>query len=257
MADVSEIVDYYSNLLILQYNGLPNASAEIALLATTVLAHGIATDVQNAYDVDTAVGKQLDVIGKYVGVDRYYTQLDLTDFFSFVTYSQAGGLPSSPPQWGFTTYAAWANPSYNGTLTYAQIINSTNSLSDDDFRKLIKFQIIMNTSNYSLYEIDTALLNAFGSGVHAEVNGIMSIVYFIAAPLSALMYAMVFKGLLPKPMAVGRLVVENVQPLMFGMTDYADYAAGYESPFAYGFSTYSDYGTLAGQTLQYSQITVN
>ena len=255
MADVTDIVEYYQNLLIIQYNGLPNASSEIGLLSTIMLAQGVAIDVQNAYDVDTAVGVQLDVIGKYVGVDRYYTQSDLTDFFSFVSYSEAGSLPSSPPRFGFTTYALWPGANYNGTLRYAQIINSTNSLSDDDFRKLIKFQIIMNTSNYSMGEIDTALFNAFGTSIRAEVNGVMSMVYFLTGAVTALMFAMVAKGLLPKPMAVGRLVVENVQPLMFGMTDYADFAAGYESPFAYGFSSYSNYGTLAGQMLSYSQIT--
>ncbi len=250
MANVSDIIQYYVNLLIIQYSGLPKATATINLFATTMLASGIALDVQGAYNVNTAVGVQLDVIGKYVGVDRHYSQLALINYFSLITYSEVAAPPSSPPRWGFETYATFGENNLNGTLTYGGIIDSTNALSDDDFRILIKFMIAVNTSNFSRSDIDNEVFNAFGSAVRAEGNGNMGIVYFFQAPISALLFAVIFKKLLPKPMGVSATIVQNVGAMMFGLTDYT----GYQSPYAYGFSTYANYGTLAGQVLQYNQM---
>ena len=31
-------------------------------------------EVTNGFDIETAVGKQLDILGEYIGVDRYYTE---------------------------------------------------------------------------------------------------------------------------------------------------------------------------------------
>ena len=82
MSDVQNLIDYYTNLLIIQYNSKEKARATIELFSRVLLADGIFFDVLNAYNLDTAVGHQLDVIGKYVGVDRYYDALDLFDFFA-------------------------------------------------------------------------------------------------------------------------------------------------------------------------------
>ncbi len=65
-----EIVNYYANLLILQYHEKPKAFATIQTLVRPVIMDQLPVAVQNAFDVDTAVGVQLDVIGKYVGVSR-------------------------------------------------------------------------------------------------------------------------------------------------------------------------------------------
>ena len=63
--------EYYSNLLILQYHGKPKAKSTIE---TTVglLPDQLILEVLNGFDIETAVGKQLDILGEYVGVDRYY-----------------------------------------------------------------------------------------------------------------------------------------------------------------------------------------
>lgn len=62
---------YYSNLLIMQYHNKPKAKATIE---TTVglLPDDLIMEVINGFDIETAVGKQLDILGEYVGVDRYY-----------------------------------------------------------------------------------------------------------------------------------------------------------------------------------------
>ncbi len=66
-----EIIDYYADLLILQYSGQPNAYATIQALASLVVADQLPVAIQDAFDIDTATGVQLDSIGKYAGVTRY------------------------------------------------------------------------------------------------------------------------------------------------------------------------------------------
>jgi len=66
----SDLINYYANLLILQYRGKPNAYAHIQALVTPVIMSQLPLAVQNAFSIDTATGVQLDTIGKYVGVTR-------------------------------------------------------------------------------------------------------------------------------------------------------------------------------------------
>lgn len=72
----AEIAQYYANLLILEYLGMPNAYAAILATVTPILMDQLPIAVQNAFDVNTAVGVQLDVVGKYVGVSRINTSVD-------------------------------------------------------------------------------------------------------------------------------------------------------------------------------------
>lgn len=72
MADVSNIVQYYTDLLIIQYRSKPKASATISAMVNIILQNGILLDVLDAFNPDTCVGKQQDILGKWVGIDRYY-----------------------------------------------------------------------------------------------------------------------------------------------------------------------------------------
>lgn len=66
----NELIEYYANLLILQYREKPKAFATIEALVDPVIMDQLPIDVQNAFDIETAEGVQLDIIGKYVGVSR-------------------------------------------------------------------------------------------------------------------------------------------------------------------------------------------
>lgn len=71
MADREQYSDYYANLLIMQYHNKPKAKATIKA-STLSIPDTLIQDVLNGYDIETAVGAQLDTLGQYVGVDRYY-----------------------------------------------------------------------------------------------------------------------------------------------------------------------------------------
>ena len=64
--------EYYSNLLILQYHNKPKAKATIEAVVN-LLPDELIQEVINGFDIETAEGKQLDILGEYIGVDRFYT----------------------------------------------------------------------------------------------------------------------------------------------------------------------------------------
>lgn len=65
-----QIINYYANLLILQYAGKPNAYSFIQMLVTPQISGQLVLATENAFELGTAVGVQLDVIGKYANVSR-------------------------------------------------------------------------------------------------------------------------------------------------------------------------------------------
>ena len=70
MSFLTDIEDYYKDLLILQYNNKPNAQATIKLLTDCGSGDGILDAIQNGFDFDTAVGNQLDILGNIIGAPR-------------------------------------------------------------------------------------------------------------------------------------------------------------------------------------------
>lgn len=87
-----ELINYYANLLIIQYIGKPKAYATIQALVKMVVMDQLPLAAQNAFNMDgTAIGVQLDVLGKYVGVTRNGYDLfgnpitlNDADFFTFI-----------------------------------------------------------------------------------------------------------------------------------------------------------------------------
>ena len=75
MATTQSIINYYANLLIMQYIGKPKAYAHIQLLAQLATVDQLPALIRDGFNIDpnlgpTAVGAQLDIIGKYVGASR-------------------------------------------------------------------------------------------------------------------------------------------------------------------------------------------
>lgn len=66
----ADLIEYYRDLLIIQYSVLEKAPDHIRALIDVIMIYDLIQDVKNAYDIETAVGVQLDVIGKYLGIDR-------------------------------------------------------------------------------------------------------------------------------------------------------------------------------------------
>lgn len=63
--------EYLSNLLIIQYHNLPKASATVQALGAD-FPDDLIFAVRDGFSLKTATGVQLDILGKYLGTDRYY-----------------------------------------------------------------------------------------------------------------------------------------------------------------------------------------
>ncbi len=193
---------YLSSLLIIQYWGKPKAKATIEALAK-MFPIDLMFAVRDAYDIDTATGKALDTLAKYVGVNRFYNN-------------------------------------QNGEIV---------SLTDSEFRVLIKFKAISNTSTSSHYDIDTALYNFFGTKVRATSDGNMQMTIFVPADSENVITAAIQQKALPTPLGVeaNKIVVQNAR--FFGFVDYKNQYAVYKT----GFRDY-DNPTKDGETLNYDKV---
>jgi len=250
MADsqtVQSLIDYYVNLLIVQYHGKPKARATIEAYVKEVIGDGILFDIRDAFSVDTAVGVQLDVIGKYVGVDRFYKNQVLIDFFALSDYDEPD--PVALEMWGFSDYTDFGLTVNNGTLTYDAVVASDFRLSDDSFRTIIRLKIIQNYSNHSHESIDTSIFDFFGTDIIPDSQGDMHMIYFVTRTFNEVIFAAIFKSVLPRPMGVGLDTISFDDPF-FGLASYED-----SSPLIEGFTEYSTYDSKEGETLAYSKIT--
>ena len=243
--DVAGTIEYYQNLLIVQYHDKPNAQALIGLLIEMAQASALLQQIRDAFDIDTATGVQLDLLGKYIGLNRYYNGQTLTGYFSLLPYADSVGS-----QVGFTTYAGY-NTNTSPTLIYADLLSVTQALSDDDFRPLLKFKIITNNTIAAHSVIDNALYAVFGAGVVASSSGLMKMIYFVTREYYQLALVAIQKDVLPKPLGVALTYVIQHQNAFFGMTNYAGGGGGV---LLTGFTTYANYGTTSGEVLTYNDL---
>ncbi len=65
-----DLITYYKNLLILQYYRLSRARATIGAFVQELIASQIINQVQDGFDLETAIGKQLNILASYVGAQR-------------------------------------------------------------------------------------------------------------------------------------------------------------------------------------------
>lgn len=143
---LNNICEYYADRLILQYRNKYKARNTIKKLAENIYGDGIVLQLLNILDIDTAVGKQLDLIGKILGCDRNIVGLvPGAKYFSFeeavVPYGYSTREKLSEGLW---------KTRYNSTL-------SIYALEDVDYRNLLKFKAIKNIWSGSMGVIDETL----------------------------------------------------------------------------------------------------
>ena len=63
-------IQYYLDLLILQYRNKPKAIAHVGAIVKQALIDLMPSILQNAFSIESAEGPQLDQVGKYIGIPR-------------------------------------------------------------------------------------------------------------------------------------------------------------------------------------------
>jgi hypothetical protein len=189
-----ELKEYYADLLIAQYRNKIKARATIGMLAQELSGDVLFLQIRDAFNLETAVGNQLDIIGKIVGVERNIYGLDLTNsFFEFTTYT------SSPVG---TDLQIYTDASPGPELISRYRVAATYAMPDFDFRALIKMKIISNTARRSLKEVKEGLYAAFSGGVDVVDNANMFIDFNVQQPYYNMMVVATYINILPRPTGV-------------------------------------------------------
>jgi hypothetical protein len=203
-----ELKEYYANLLIIQYFNRANARAMVKAFSGEVIADNVIPAVRDAFDLDTAVGVQLDVIGQYRGVSRYVFNFDLSkDYFDWPDYSTSD--PST--FFGFAEYSA-SDATINWFfLRYQDASAVSYTMNDQEYREVIRFRATTDSSFLSVKDIDDILFAIFGTQVTLIDNLDMTITYNdpLTDPNINLFTLLDESGSLPKPAGVA-VSVTNV-----------------------------------------------
>jgi hypothetical protein len=103
---ITDLTQRYVNLLASQYQQ-PNAQQQIALWAKQFLADNFVQTVQAGYQLGGAMGAQgvqLDVLGKYIGVNRYQApNTNLPPFFGMLPGTFTYNLSKYQGAWNAST----------------------------------------------------------------------------------------------------------------------------------------------------------
>lgn len=230
-----ELIEYYANLLILQYRTKSNAQRTISAFIRALMIYDLIRDVENGYNVDTAVGLQLDVIAKYVGAERVASGIVIFDrtFFSYIDYNEPG------PHTGIVGYIRYdeTNTPDAQYLRYRTDQQSIYTLTDSELRIIIKLKILQNNSNHSVGEIDNLLNTFFPDQVIFTDNFNMAISYLFDRGIERIIRIAESQGAIPKPAAVGISIdfvddINNIFSLL-------KYSSGTPADFSQGYRRYS------------------
>lgn len=208
-ATSEQLGDYYTATLISQYFEKPKAIGTIEALIVGTGAYGlvgdaIANQVREGFDLETAVGKQLDFLGKLRGVTRFVSGLDLSkEFLPLVPYDDVGGGPFP----GISTYDDLPMPPATYIMTYEDFL--AERLQDGDFRRVIQFLAQVHSCDYSYETLDSICYAFFTENVNIKVTGTMEITYqHLTSDTDNLFSILNQMGLLPVPAGVKMIVSE-------------------------------------------------
>jgi len=170
---LKELEDYYSSLLIIQYHNKPKAIGMIKSLVRALFADMILFKIRDGFNIlrePFAIGKQLDCIGEWVGVDRIYDAgQPLYPWYSYVDWEQT---TTDQYQGGFQD---WDDPIVEdgGFLGFDDLIMGANktALDDDLYLALIKMKIIKNSSTHTMGDLDKKFKQYFNDDIYITWDG--------------------------------------------------------------------------------------
>lgn len=171
---LEELKSAYSNLLIAQYHQGINSVATIKANIETLLSNMLLWKIRDCWDIDDTtlcVGTQLDIIGKWVGVDRYWVGQSFGGEFYLAFYDEDTVTEPNANQGCFRDEDE-LTASDGAFISDTSVTSVTNSLNDDDFRLLIKLKIIKNNTIMSCKNIDDSIFKLFANDVFTTWNNI-------------------------------------------------------------------------------------
>jgi hypothetical protein len=148
----NQLLIYYQGLLILQYAGLPKFQQFIQLVVNQDLCDGLFLQLGSCFNLNTAVGNQLTLIGQIFGVPRNVQGIN--PYAVYFNFTRAAGEPASI---GFNRATTPVDPDF---FQRAQV-QATYTMTDFEMRSVIQLKIIYNSAYSSFGALKTALYNQF------------------------------------------------------------------------------------------------
>jgi hypothetical protein len=217
--DIDELKNQYELLLIKQYYEKPKALAEVGIYAQA--AAEIASfyhDIFESFDLDSAVGVQLDVIGRILGLPRIVPFVIEKEFFGFDGDPTALGFDEKFLIVESAPFKDKFEPAY-----------TSQQLNDDYYRFFLKAKAITNNSSAYLYNeerinITDVISFLFDDRAYVLDNQDMTLTLYVSPTFSLqTLRGVINLNLLPKPQGVRYYVVIQAEPnLTFGFADAPD-----------------------------------
>ncbi len=209
-----ELIEYYTDLLIVQYETLPNARSTIAAYVQQALADQIIDQVQNGFNFaidpvgilpDSATGVQLTAVASYRGAQRTIYGLDLSrTYWRMPSYGEAGAdeapgfalYGQSPIDWFWLTYTDAAQPIY--------------TLNDGELYRLTQFLALEQSQLLSVENVDDILFAFFGTNVAVFETDPMHLTYIDLISDTDTLFGIVnASNALPRPAGVEIEVIRS------------------------------------------------
>lgn len=131
----------YTSLITSQYADSPKFNALVELLTNDLKANTELTGtIPSLFDVDTAIGQQLDFTAQWIGLSRIISPSINNVFFTWDTVN-----------------LGWEE----GVWQDLYSTNGVTILDDETFRRLLKVKIILNQFNGSIPQTEEQLIIAF------------------------------------------------------------------------------------------------
>ena len=198
MTTNAELIQYYTELLILQYK-LPRAEAHVEALMSAAVAYELAVAVRDGYDIETAVGHQQDVLSKYLNTRRIASGIDYT-----LTYFGYGQYTEDFTE--FQPYGTYSGDNMDSLyLSYLSEFDGVFSLTDEELRFVHRLAAVRNNLTGTLPEVDEIMERLFGVGNYELDDGQdMTVEYrFLDTPENRTRVTVAeSQSLIPKPAAV-------------------------------------------------------
>ncbi|MBQ2175347.1 MAG: DUF2612 domain-containing protein [Alphaproteobacteria bacterium] len=201
--DIEAVKSWAKDLLILQYHQSPKNRAMVDLMVDLVFANDLVLKIRDlCLNVEESIGAQLDVVGKWVGIDRYYDAIDLWShpYTALVNYSNVADDTYLQWQGGYSNYTNF-DDNDGGYLTYKvwrDVRTKVNQIGDEYFRQLIKLKIIKNSIRFTNKNIDDAIWEWSNGEIYTTWD-VMEVTYHYPSEASNLMQLAIYKDVLIAP----------------------------------------------------------
>lgn len=203
LQNLQDIKTWAKDLIILQYKRSPKNRKLIDVLVDLIFAENLALQIRDlCLNVEESIGVQLDVVGRWVGIDRFYNAIDLWEqpYTALVNYSNISDDTYEQWQGGYSLYSNFADNN-GGFLTYKawqDTRTKVNQMGDDYFRQLIKLKIIKNSIVFTNKNIDDAIWN-WSNGLVYTTWGVMEVTYHYPSSMHNLFQLAIYKNVLLAP----------------------------------------------------------